>query len=733
MNRLILLLAAFALCASTGLADDWESFLNSNHLTTLWVGDDLVYWGSTGGLVVYDRSTGAEEKIVKTIGGLKSNTISAIARDEDGRIWIGTPEDGVSVLNTDGTWDYHGTQQLDLLGDQITDIVSVGEWTVVSTNGGMSLFRNGQFGIFYDGSDWANPTCSYVTEVGFDGERLLVGAACGVFEYGVAEQTWKTVLLDQGEYHIDHDGLDAFWIVNKTDSSVYTYDGTDLEPVSKTFLRGYELTDISASDSSIWLCTTGGPKWFSFERQRWERATDGLAGKLQLSVPIFVSDDGRAWLATDQGLGIFDIGDSTWSIETSMGPAGSYVQDLEIDADGAVWCATGQRGISAPDVSIGILVYDGTDWEQIVGGQASGVTVPANVYCLAANPAERSMWAGVWDVSQGNLLRYTLDTDRWASYLDILQTRVISDVYVDPQGTVVFSEYWRTGSSGVGYLNIMCGGDVITRYSNTQDPGCLETGTITAVGPGPGGGYLVGEYSEPVVALIDPGADCQDKGDDACDKWGSADGLAGGVGYAFAGDDFGVFWMGSSGGLSSYDGIWHKVLTTAGAVWDIEIDGAGNKWVATDEGIYVLKGFGTIWDDFAADIEVYDSSNSPLGGAAVKTLAFSADGALWIGTAGGGIHKFIPPKTEAMRKVWVDVFPNPYIESRHDEVKFAGFLPGSRISIYTIAGDLVAEFDGKSAWSQEQMEQQEITSGVYVYRAVALDESEFFGRLVIIR
>jgi ligand-binding sensor domain-containing protein len=679
--------------------------------------------------VIYDRQSGAEEKIVKTIGGLKSNIVSAVVRDVAGRLWIGTAENGVSVLDAGGNWDFHSTQHLDLLGDQVTDMVTSGQWTAVATNGGLSLFFDGEFSTFFDGSDWNDPECSRVTGVASDGEKVLIGAECGLFEYDLTGQTWETVLLDPGDYRIDHDERDLFWVVNSTDSTVYTYDGSGLATVSKTFLKGNLLTDISVSDSSVWLVTSGGPKEFDFEFQQWKSETGGLDRGLWMSEPIIVQSDGLPLLATYLGLGVFDGDARTWTIETFSGPAGSYVQDLEIDADGMVWCATGQRGVVADDVSIGILTYDGTGW-----GRIAAPAVPNNnVYCLAPSPVERSMWVGIWDILEGDLLRYDLDNGQWTSYLDILQTRVISDVYVDDGGTVVFGQYWRTDASGVGYLGIMCGDDGVIQYSNTSDPGCLESATITSIGPGPDGSYLVGEFLQPVAEMINPGSSCIDKGDDDCEVWSSGDGLAGGVGYVSEVDDFGVVWFGTSGGLSSYDGIWHKVLTTAGAVWDVEIDAAGNKWVATDAGLFVLKGFGTTWDNFSDDFDRYDSSNSPLGDTPVKALAFNADGALWIGTAGGGIHRFTPPRTESGTKVWVDVYPNPYVESRHTEIKFAGAMPGSRIAVYTVVGELVAEFNAQSAWSREEMDERDIASGVYVYRAVALDGREFIGRLVIIR
>ena len=97
-------------------------------------------------------------------------------------------------------------------------------------------------------------------------------------------------------------------------------------------------------------------------------------------------------------------------------------------------------------------------------------------------------------------------------------------------------------------------------------------------------------------------------------------------------------------------------------------------------------------------------------------------------------------------EAWVDAYPNPYEEDapvydadgnfvgRHvDKIRFRGFKPGSRIKIYTITGELVAEIDAASAWTKEAMEENETVSGLYIYHAYAEDGREFVGRIAVIR
>ncbi len=187
--------------------------------------------------------------------------------------------------------------------------------------------------------------------------------------------------------------------------------------------------------------------------------------------------------------------------------------------------------------------------------------------------------------------------------------------------------------------------------------------------------------------------------------------------------------------MSSLQDRWRMVNTALGDVWDVEVDRFGNKWVGTAEGLYVLKGYGNQWSDFSESFEKYDASNSPLDDSPVKALSFDADGALWIGTGGGGIFKLSLSQEQPVKQ-WVDVFPNPYYswEDKDAEgIRFVGFMPGSMVSIFTVAGDMVAEIEPTGPWYGRNMDGEEVVSGVYVYHAYAEDGHEFVGKLVIVR
>ncbi|MFC1799634.1 two-component regulator propeller domain-containing protein [Candidatus Eisenbacteria bacterium] len=727
MMRSVLLVAALVVAACPAFAEDrWDTHVNSNDVTSVWAEAGLHYLGSTAGAVVMDISTGQESKILKSAGGLRTNSVTAVSRDSDGALWMGTWGEGVSVRRVDGTWDWHSTTTLGLLSDYVSDIDTYGSLTVVATTGGISLFADGEFWTFYDGTDWANSECGQALSVALNDVEVLVGANCGVFSFDIDLRQWSEVLRGRAIQSMDYDNEGLFWIV--AEESIYTYDGAGLSVIPKTFIKPDELYAIGALDTTVWVATSGGPSRYDFASESWKRNTTGLPRDLWEASSIFVSgtgpDDG-VWMGTGDGMA--GLGQDGWDLYRSGGPAGNYVEDIEVGSDGTVWCATGTRWTGVSGSNIGLLTFDGIEWDRV-----SAPTLNSNNTFALDNHPDGSLWVGFWG---GGLMSFDAAAGQWTSHPDVLASGVISAVHIEPDGTIFLGEYLEG-------LGVVCPDGSDIHYTYDEVPTCVGSECITAIGAAPDG-VMIGVYSAGdteyacpgLVIQLDVGSQCADKGDDECQNWGEQGGWISGFGYAAATDVYGVGWLGTSGGLSAYDGRWRKVNSQMGSVWDIEVDSFGSKWVATDRGIYVLKGYGTAWEDFEDDAVLYDGSNSPLDGSPVKALAFDAEGVLWIGTSGGGIYKFSAPQ-ENPTKQWVDVFPNPYYGWKDTEgkgIRFKGFLPGKMIRIYTVAGDFVAEIPPDESWMATNTSGKDVVPGVYIYHAYAENGGEFIGRLTVIR
>lgn len=744
MKYLALAVAVLSSVVSTGLAADWEVHLNSDNVTTLWPGPGGMWWGgSYGGAVFYDLDTEVFQKTVKTIGGLRSNRVTAIAVDAAGAAWIGTAHEGVCI-NDDGTWRFEGTQNLHLLSDDILDIAVRGERVAVGTSGGLTFFDGGVFTKFFNGNDWAQSGCDSVLAVALGDQEAMVGTPCGTFAYTFADGTWREAGARKRARRVAFDGDSLFWIVAA--DSIYKYDGTSTELITKRFIEAEVIRDIGADGRNVWIVTNYGPSKYRPVLETWDHYRAGIPDKLVQGAQNGVqrlrfADDGTLWIGTIEGAAFLQ--DTTWVMVTSPGPVTNYVEDLCVDGSGGVWFTTGYRkGGPPPGTNKGILRYNPTtlEWRQFVPPEISSVYA----YPCEASPVDGTVWFGFWDGLSNGLVSFNPATSTWTSYRDSLKSRVISDIYVDAGGNVIFSEYlW-----GVG---VRSPAGKFVHYSQA-DGECITSSCMTSVGPGPGGSYMLGNYfvseDEPCraeIVRLDLGTDFGDKGDDTCEKWvPGAKGYPQGIAtYAFALDPYGIGWMGSDGGLGAYDftchdpgrRTWYRTNVRLGAVWDVKVDAEGNKWVASDQGLYVLKGFGLEWNQFK-DIEVFNSTNSPLEDASVKAVAFDADGAVWIGTAGGGIYRYAPQRAVPKPKSWVDAYPNPYLPFKDacgKGIGFSGALAGTTIKIYTVSGDLVNEIDAGDTWDASNHNGDQVVSGVYIYVGRAQDGADFKGRLVVVR
>ncbi|MEO0971695.1 MAG: EAL domain-containing protein [Pseudomonadota bacterium] len=116
-------------------------------------------------------------------------------------------------------------------------------------------------------------------------------------------------------------------------------------------------------------------------------------------------------------------------------------------------------------------------------------------------------------------------------------------------------------------------------------------------------------------------------------------------------DSQGFVWIGTESGLNRYDGYEIRryqsrrddpLTLPSDYIWDIVEDGDGNLWLATDGGGVVRWVRAT--DSFQSFPVERGASGSgmALSTSSVRSLALGADGAVWVGTRGGGLNRVDP-------------------------------------------------------------------------------------------
>ena len=169
-------------------------------------------------------------------------------------------------------------------------------------------------------------------------------------------------------------------------------------------------------------------------------------------------------------------------------------------------------------------------------------------------------------------------------------------------------------------------------------------------------------------------------------------------------------------------------------VADLEIDPAGQLWVATSSGLYLVNAAGD------AVIASYTSDNSPLPSDDVLTVAVDpGDGTVYVTTA-SGLYAFAGDATapnvssESLR-----VSPSPFRPDRGDRGLLISGLAAAQsdVRILTVSGEVVyatTAAGGSFRWDGvDDRTGRPVPSGVYLVAAAADGAETLYGKIAVVR
>jgi ligand-binding sensor domain-containing protein len=147
-------------------------------------------------------------------------------------------------------------------------------------------------------------------------------------------------------------------------------------------------------------------------------------------------------------------------------------------------------------------------------------------------------------------------------------------------------------------------------------------------------------------------------------------------------------------------------------ITDIVVDGANNKWIGTDSGVFLVSPNGQ------ETIYRFTTDNSPLPSNFINDIDINATtGEVFIATSKGLISfKGIATKArEDLNNAYV--FPNPVRPEYQGTVKIAGLTDKANVKITDITGNLVYEAiseGGTIEWDTTAFGKYKVASGVYM-------------------
>ncbi len=340
----------------------------------------------------------------------------------------------------------------------------------------------------------------------------------------------------------------------------------------------------------------------SDEWQHMDR-NSGLAANDARALAV-VGNREQIWVASNDGVTVAAGADSTFYNADNSELADNRVEALAAAADGAVWL--GGKGV--------MYRVQAKQWSVYDEGSVEGDFPTQQITAMAFAP-DGALWLASADAE---VCRFDIKQERCSDFYAGaagMAPGPLTSLTVDANGNV----YYTTDGNGYAVFD-----GRTWRSLAVRDP-LLVGNSIKALALDASGALWaateagVQQLAENKLPTLFDGAD---SGIAALDIRTLHPGADGGM------------WVGGMQGASFFDGSsWQAFTTKEGLAGDtvqaITVDGEGRTWFGTNRGLSVWNGSSFFTIDKERGLPSED----------IRALA-AGDGAVWIGTAGGGLYRF---------------------------------------------------------------------------------------------
>jgi ligand-binding sensor domain-containing protein len=443
------------------------------NIYSLLVDDNKQIWVATGnGIALFDNEQ--DWNVFNTNTGLTNNLVYSLMQDSQGDIWAGTAAGGVDVFNWDG-WAFE--EKFNLTERGISDVLSVAEdsdenYWFAGYNVDRYNSREDTWTVF-SGGDGTLPVWGSTVLAIDDRDVVYVGSYEGLLRYtGKGFDHWyiSNTVSSSSYGRIVPNGDGRLYFVSR-----YSNSSDIFNPVDGT----WEWNTHSLDEAAPMTMDDTGNIWHGGSDGLWLYAENKTTHvTIEHGLPdnhinaIAVRPDGAAYLATDNGLAVFDGRSITATYDKNDMGIGPRITALYLASNGVLWVTDEGGGNIAqlnPDNTwgrfevnelFGIDAASITDfaetregdlfvstygnglfrlaqgeWDQILSTDP-GVTL-ANDYinCVTLAP-DGSLWFGL---SDGGATRF--DGENWSHYdlQDGLINLTVHDIYITQSGDIWFA------------------------------------------------------------------------------------------------------------------------------------------------------------------------------------------------------------------------------------------------------------------------------------------------------
>jgi ligand-binding sensor domain-containing protein len=580
----------------------WIDFTNANYIRALLMDQQGNLWsGGSGGVVRWDTTSDVYTKFTVD-QGLRGNFVTDIAETVDGSVWFSTCLGGVTR--------YDGKT-----------------WTTFTTEDG--LFSNCVMSltITTDGMVWAGSLDGLNR---FDGEFWTTFPVLPSLESSI-------IRVDVIAEAPDGD----LWIGALGDHSLMRFDGENCIDYSNFLPEPSVMAIAFSPDGTMWV---GGEGYLtSYKNSIWQTHPDAFIGDRDVGIgvsSIAVSDEETVWVGFTQSSdensfgfrenmvdveerfhGVSKFENGIWtSLDQENGLAQNEVTSILVNSDGSVWFGTYKHGISRLTekgwhtfVTKDEIPTNAINDLQVISSNEIWITYPDGV-----SNYDGKTWQALEEseINQGNKVDQILSTSDGALWLNTIDGlfRYKDQLLIDYPGmseNKFYTIYSIIMDDKARYLFVTSYGVYQLDEFGWRQPNFLsESGDITDLVIALNGDIWVSTCDE-IYVFHD---------DKLKDQYKKRDGVLVGCDNKLIVDLVNAIWVGSSEGISRFDGeqwiSYKKGDGVIGSIHDMELDSNGNIWVLTDSGLFSFDG--VEWVDHHLNRYFYE-------------LEIDENGTVWLG------------------------------------------------------------------------------------------------------
>ena len=713
--RNVIFIAALFICdiysLSAQLISQWQNMSSMYSVNEITSAKDIVYAGTKGGIFSYDTKKGINEYWRVSDSTLLTCTLTAITYDSSMHtIWAGAENGAIVIFDIQNkSW----TSITAILTAQPQGIASKRIRTFAFHKG--ITYCAGDFGIMkFQGTipgDWIKfigtiPSGTSIGSLAILQDTIWVGTAKGLAKASINATlqevtSWK-VLNTETIYAMNTDG-DAI-LYAEFDALKRIRSGA-IESLDIGFKS--QLNDISVHNGIICYSNTNGI--FQYP------SNTILPGLPAISNSGFHHLENGSIAVMQNTGGIGYLSNGNYSAILPNTPAGSKYGALAVDNASNLW-------VNMDEGYVGVL--NGDNWKNFNRAEVFGAKALGNTRFNALQAMSNgTMWIGSFGngfaigSAESNEVKFTqMDDDARKNLAINAGDYTVSGKVTEERDGSVWIPRLTTGNDGALIVKKNPDGS----YSPYQGSISGKKFTIAEIdnnktvwlgaptsNTGDGNSYYFNQKNTP-----------NDESDDIRGPLTTLSDIR-----VIRKDASGFMWFGTGTGLhvmfspgSILSGRQPTIIAIAGlkgqVVNDIAIDAVNNKWIATDNGLFVLS------DDGSEILSTFTARNTIFQSTAIKTIAIDKQqGLVYVGTDEGlyrGITTIITPTVDYSN---IRCFPQPFIPGIHSHVTIEGLGEQSGISIVTPSGmplRTITTQSGRIIWDGKNDQGELVGSGVYL-------------------